>query len=161
VIHAASIGNTMNSPMTGQTTALSQDDVMLLIADGASGGYPLDPIRLMKGGFIVSEIGVEAWRPLFNFHPYHYGPFDSSVYGAVDRLVAGGLLAATPVGGYNTYAVTDTGHRRAADLEGLIGERAAGWLRRIGRYVTSRSFTDLLKEIYERYPDFAVNSRVR
>jgi uncharacterized protein len=147
--------------MIGQTTALSQDDVLLLIADGASGGYPLDPIRLMKGGFIVSQIGAEAWRPLFNFRPYHYGPFDSSVYGATDRLVAGGLLAATPAGRHNTYAVTDAGHEHASELEKLVGEPAAGWLRSIGSYVTSRSFADLLKEIYETYPDFAVNSRVR
>jgi uncharacterized protein len=151
----------MNSLMIAQTTALSQDDVLLLIADGATGSYQLDPIRLMKGGFIVSQVGAEAWRPLFNFHPYHYGPFDSSVYGAVDRLVADGLFAATPAGRYNTYAVTDAGHQRAADLEGLVGEQSAGWLRSVGSYVTSRSFAKLLKEIYERYPDFAVNSRAR
>jgi hypothetical protein len=32
---------------------LTPDDILLLVADGASGRFPLDPIRLMKGAFLA------------------------------------------------------------------------------------------------------------
>ncbi len=47
--------------------SVDRQDIMLLIADGADGPYPLDPIRLMKGCFIVDQIGPDDWKDLFAF----------------------------------------------------------------------------------------------
>lgn len=140
---------------------LTQDEVLLMIADGGEETFPLDPIRVMKGAFLVSQIGAQEWRSLFNFRPYHYGPFDSSVYTARDRLLAAGLLSATPVGRYDRYAVTDSGRTYVAELEQRLSGRDADWLRQVGRYVTSRSFSQLLEEIYEKYPEYAARTVMR
>ncbi len=48
--------------------SVDRQDIMLLIADGADGPYPLDPIRLMKGCFIVDQIGPDDWKDLFATH---------------------------------------------------------------------------------------------
>lgn len=147
--------------MSAPTDTLTQEDVLLLLADGATGSYPLDPIRLMKGAFLVSRLGRPAWRTLFDFRPYHYGPFDSGVYSARDRLVRSGLLDAERVGRYPRYELTSEGRARVAELErGAAGDHA-DWFRQIGRYVTTRPFAQLLEEVYERYPDFAVRSVMR
>ena len=137
---------------------VDRQDVMLLIADGAGGTFSLDPIRLMKGCFIVAEIGPPEWRDLFEFRPYDYGPFDPSVYRARDALVGKGLLEARPVGRYSHYAITDAGRERANEIAGGMDQRIAQWLRDIGHWVTSKSFNDLLREIYDRFPDYATRS---
>lgn len=139
-------------------THLDRQDVVLLIADGAEGSYPLDPIRLMKGCFLVSQLGRPAWKELFRFEPYDYGPFDSDVYRSRDALVSRGLLAAAPAGRYSTYSLTAAGRERVASLRAALGSNA-DWFAQIGRYVTSRSFTDLLDEVYAQYPEFATKSR--
>lgn len=138
---------------------LDQQDVVLLIAAGADGSFPLDPIRLMKGCFLVSQLGTAEWKTLFNFRPYDYGPFDSTVYSARDALVAHSLLAVDWSNRYGSYSLTDRGRERVQQLRQVVGDFAADWFTHIGRYVTDRSFTRLLDEIYAKFPDYATRSR--
>jgi hypothetical protein len=140
------------------TRPLTQEDLILTLADGATGPYDLDRIRLMKGCFIVSERGRREWRNLFEFRPYAYGPFDRSVYSARDAAIADGLLMNDPHGRYDDYALTDSGRARVAEVEAAIGGANADWVRRVGHYVTSKSFAQLLREVYARWPDYASRS---
>ena len=148
--------------MPDQVNALrpTSENALLLIADGATGGYPLDTIRLMKGAFFVDQLGPDPWCELFSFRPYRFGPFDSSVYTVRDGLVRDGLLERHGAGRYATYSLTDAGRVRAGEV-GQADQRIADWLRNIGRWVTGKSFSDLLKDVYERYPEFATQSVMR
>jgi hypothetical protein len=137
--------------------SLAADDLLLLIADGASGRFDLDPIRLMKGGFIAWQQGPEEWKDLFAFRAYDYGPFDSRLYRVRDDLIQSGLLRVTRKGRYDSYELTDAGRARVADLAQQEPEQA-DYLRRVGAWVTSLSFSDLLTEIYGAFPEFATNS---
>ena len=40
-----------------------------------------------------------------------------------------------------------------------IGDANVVWLRSAREFLTTRPFTQLLRDIYEEYPEFAVNSR--
>lgn len=143
----------------GQNRALSREDVVLLLADGAEGGFPLDPVRLMKGAFLVVQRGRADWKSLFNFEAYDYGPFDRRVYDVRDRLIYEDLIQAIP-GRYDSYELTDHGRQAVEEVAADLGEDA-DWIRRIGRYVTTRSFESLLNEVYDAHPEFAVRSRFR
>lgn len=139
---------------------LSREDILLLIAEGGEHGpYPFDAIRAMKGCFLVSQRGRSAWRNQFSFRPYDYGPFDPAVYRTRDQLIADGLLAETP-GQYPGYVVTDVGRARCQRLE-ADDYAAAEWLRKIGRWTTSRSFGELLREVYAKFPKYATRSIAR
>jgi uncharacterized protein len=140
---------------------LTQDDVLVLIADGATGPYELDPLRLMKAAFLVSQRGRPEWQELFKFRAYNYGPFDPSVYGARDRLIAQGLLQKNSERRYETYALTDAGRERAQELAEAVGDENAEWFRSIGAYVTNHSFATLLRQIYTAFPRFAARSIAR
>lgn len=139
---------------------VGRDDLLLLMAKGAEeGAYPFDAIRAMKSSFIVSQRGLTEWRQIFDFRPYDYGPFDASVYRSRDSLVAQGLLELQP-GSYDATCLTEAGQRRAQELEGQLGP-SADWLKQIGRWASSRSFAQLLREVYSEYPDFAARSIAR
>ena len=137
---------------------LDRQDILLLLAAGAEGPYPFDPIRAMKGCFIVSEIGRNDWREQFGFRPYDYGPFDPSVYRARDALLQKGLLEAHATSRYASYGPTEAGRERVAQLQAQLSDEDARWLRQVGQYVSSRSFTDLLDEIYAQFPKYAERS---
>jgi hypothetical protein len=140
---------------------VTREDLVLVLADGADGGkYPFDPVRLMKACFVTSMAGREVWRPLFRFRAYDYGPFDAGVYAARDSLIAHGMLDATHEGRYDSYVVTETGRARVAQLEadGELQADELAWLRRVGGWVSSKSFSKLLDEIYARWPEYATNS---
>jgi hypothetical protein len=142
------------------TPTLSIEDVILLVAAGAEGPYQLDPIRIMKGSFIASQAGRSPWRDQFHFRPYDYGPFDRRVYDARDNLVQQELVDVDRSRRYDTYVLTDAGRARVAELEAQFPDDCA-WLERVGQHVTSRSFSRLLDEIYERWPEFATRSVAR
>src|SRR4051795_12531193 len=93
---------------------VTREDLVLAVAAGADGPYELDPIRLMKACFLVSQRGRAAWKGLFDFQPYAYGPFDRSVYAARDALLDGGLLLADTTGRYPNYSLSDEGKNEAA-----------------------------------------------
>jgi hypothetical protein len=149
--------------MSGRAAArqLTREDVVLAVAAGADGPYDFDPIRLMKACFLVSQQGRQAWRGLFNFEPYDYGPFDRSVYVARDVLLASGMLQEARRGRYPTYSPTEQGNARVGEIATAIGEHDAHWLAGIGSYVTSKSFSRLLDEVYAAFPAYAVRSVAR
>lgn len=146
--------------MDPSETDLTREEVLLLVAEGGGDGlYRFDAIRAMKGCFLVSQRGRSSWRDLFAFSPYDYGPFDSGVYAARDQLISQGLIITTP-GQYPGYAVTEAGQARCRELETADPE-AATWLRKIGRWTTSRSFGELLREVYSEFPEYATRSIAR
>lgn len=139
---------------------LTQEDVLLLLVAGGDGPYPIDPVRLMKGAFLVVERGRSEWKRLFHFEAYDYGPFDPRVYDARDSLVRKGLLEVVPGGRYDTYRLTDDGRARVEDLSKSSGSDFQ-WLLRVGRFVSARSFAHLLEEIYAEYPQYRERSIFR
>lgn len=140
---------------------IQPEDVVLLIAAGASGPFEFDPIRLMKGAFLVSQRGPTEWRGYFDFSPYSYGPFDSGVYVLRDKLLSAGLLRAEPHGRYESYQLTDGGKRRVAELRTTLPKQTSEWVSSVGSYVTSKSFSRLLREIYAAFPGYATRSVLR
>ena len=139
--------------------SLTREDLLLLLVDGAGGGYPADPVRLMKGAFLVVKRGRSDWNRLFDFQAYDYGPFDRTVYDTRDALVRRGLLEVRS-GRYEHYALTEDGQAQADSLRSVLGEDAE-WIRRIGHYVSTRSFSQLLDEIYSAYPEYRERSVYR
>lgn len=140
---------------------IKPEDVVLLIAAGADGPYGFDPIRLMKGVFLVSQRGPEEWRAWFDFSPYSYGPFDSGVYALRDRLLRDGHLDAEQHGRYANYFLTDSGKGRVQQLKDELPAKTVDWLASIGSYVTSKSFARLLREVYAAFPEYATQSVMR
>ena len=138
---------------------IDRDDLLLVIAEGAANApYPFDAIRTMKSAFIVWRRGLPEWRGLFDFQPYDYGPFDAAVYRSRDSLLEKGLLERA--GGYDACVLTDAGRERVVELEAGLGENA-DWLRKIGWWASSRSFAQLLREVYAEYPEYAARSIAR
>jgi hypothetical protein len=138
------------------SASLTREDVLLLLVDGAEGKYPTDPVRLMKGAFLVVRRGRNEWKHLFDFREYDYGPFDPQVYDTKDHLVIRGLLDVRR-GRYEQYELTDRGAEEAESACERLGDDAE-WIRRIGNYASTRSFNQLLDDIYTEYPEFRERS---
>jgi len=139
---------------------MDKDLIILSLASGARGPYPLDPIRIMKGAFLVSQLGSPELKKHFAFKPYNYGPFDLSVYETLDQLKKRNLLAEVKEGDskYPTYSITAEGSTALTTVSSGANEKELSWLKDISAYVTSRSFEDLLTEIYKRFPTYAEKS---
>lgn len=145
------------------TEMLERKDWLVLFLGLPAESYPVDQIRVMKGMFLWSKEGPQEAQQLYRFEPYNYGPFDTTVYRDLDVLESEGLIGVESYVGnrQRRYFLTPAGEQRASQLSARVLPKAMAKLRDIKRHVTSLPFADLLKSIYQRYPDYAVNSVAR
>ena len=65
-----------------------EEFILAAMAPGAN--YCYSPVQVQKLLFLLDrQIPREVNGPHFHFEPYHYGPFDSSVYSQLEQLANG------------------------------------------------------------------------
>jgi DNA-binding PadR family transcriptional regulator len=137
------------------------DWLLLLIADagGENASQPIDPVRIMKGLFLLSKEDIIPRGDQYSFSAYAYGPVAFEVYDDLDKQVAAGLISAEAVPGrtWSVYRATPVGLERAKRLASQLGAKGRAIMEK-RRYVLSRPFVRLLREIYDRFPEYAVNT---
>jgi uncharacterized protein YwgA len=123
----------------------------------------LDPIRVQKGLFILTEETPEDWLPSearYRYEPYRYGPYSAEIYYDLDKLEGLGYVTATRVRGqsWNYYSLTSEGQELARSVAKGMDSRTVQYLQKVRDFVGGLSFRKLLTTVYEHYPDYAVNS---
>ncbi|MBB3931711.1 uncharacterized protein YwgA [Kaistia hirudinis] len=127
----------------------------------AADGKPYTPVQVQKAAFLVTRNipGIVTEGPAFNFAPYDYGPFDSSVYSEVESLQNQGLATVgQSYGRWRTYAANQAGIEAGAQVLAAIPEAQREYILEVARWVRSLDFATLVKSVYQAYPDMKVNS---
>jgi uncharacterized protein YwgA len=138
---------------------------LFVALEGAPDG--LDPVRVQYGMFLFTMEGQAPESAKYTFEPYDYGPMSPAIYSDLDELVRQGLLVARPVEGkrWSRYGATNAGlHSGARTLGTIEAEGHAQAVRAMHRLklrVSTMSFDRLLDDVYERYPEYTVNSVFR
>lgn len=134
---------------------------LVVLAVSAGGSRVLTPVQLQKSIFLISEANLPGIPDsLYNFEPYHYGPFDATIYKDADHLHEKGLVLRAPSreGAWTDTMITPDGLQRAIKLQGELDSSTTEKIREIVAHVQSLSFNELLKDIYDKHPEYQVNS---
>lgn len=123
----------------------------------------LDPVRIQKAMFLLSEEGPAPLKHLYEFQPYHFGPCSFDLYRDLDALEAEGVVKSDVPPGqtWKIYELTEKGQEvgRAALASAGAAERSA--VQSTMDFVLTRSFRRLLKDVYAKYPEYATKSVLR
>lgn len=144
---------------------LQRTDLPLLLAAGElrtpAETEPLDRLRLQKAVFLVEQRGPAEWRGLYDYEPYDWGPYSSLLQSDVRALLIAGEMDKEewPNRRYGGYRTGTAGQARVAVLLQEIDAEHLEFLRSVRRFVTTRSFRQLLRDVYSAFPNYAVNSR--
>lgn len=138
-------------------TLAPQDWLLIYLSECEN--KPVDPIRIMKGMFLHAQESPIPPSESYAFVPYTYGPFTKNIYQDLDNLEHQGLITRNSQGPRWDYrACTATGLQKATLLRNRVSPDALTSIVSIKEKVLSLSFNDLLREVYSKYPEFAVNS---
>jgi hypothetical protein len=143
--------------------AMDNKDWIILAADAAAPG-PLSPVQLQKTLFILKqELPGEVGAGFYQFRPYNYGPFSSPIYSDAEVLAKQGLITIDTVPGQSwpNYSITAAGRAYAQELVLRASGPAVPYLRSLVDWATKIRFQDLLRSVYAKYPEYAVNSVFR
>ena len=132
-----------------------------MVVSGRKGpdATPIDPLRLMKTLFVFSrQLNLDT-PEFYQFKPYSYGPFAREIYPDLEQLEFDGLIEAVPNPGrtWPRYRATAAGAESVAGLD-ASGEWMGDHLLDVRDWATSISFRDLLRSVYQQWPDYATNS---
>jgi uncharacterized protein YwgA len=116
-------------------------------------------VQLQKLFFLLDRnIGDHLGGTYFNFEPYHYGPFDRTVYLEIEKLVNKGLCAVTVNGNVKKYYLTVEGQKAGDYVSHTIEESLFEYMKDVNSYVRRLSFQNLIKAVYEVYPEMKAKS---
>lgn len=133
----------------------------IIIAMAPAKRSPFTPVQMQKLMFLLdAELSDAIGGPLFSFEPYHYGPFDKSIYACLRGLNELGHVHIVAVEGqwWADFSLTAQGQ-----VEGDNGlAQLDTWVREAietySKWVSGLSFSQLVSAIYKKYPDTKVNS---
>lgn len=114
----------------------------------------------MKGLFLLSkELKLENF---YTFEPYLYGPCSFDIYNDLNAFLKENLLTTIkfPTSYWSYYKVTPQGADKSKKILQFMSEEMITKMKEIKKTVVNKSFIDLLRYIYEKYPEYAVNSIV-
>jgi hypothetical protein len=133
---------------------------LLLIALSAGGKAEHTPVQVQKLMFLVEQnVAKLIGGPFFEFKPYDYGPFDSSIYELLRQLESAGFMSASLTNkGWKKYSLTEAGIAKASELSSVIDDSAMDYIKKASIFVRTLSFVDLVSSIYKAYPEMKVNS---
>ncbi len=122
-------------------------------------GERLEPIQVQKTLFKFSEESGADESERYDFEPYNWGPCSFDIYDDLAELREEGLVEFQPSGrGWNVYRVTEKGTQAALELRDSVDSDLVSTMDDIREYVTSRSYSKLLKDVYSDYPNSAERS---
>src|SRR5262249_46618280 len=117
-----------------------------------------------KALFLIGRNMPDLVGPEFYaFEPYNYGPFDAGVFDDARALARRGLAVETQhPRSWNRYAPTPAGVAAGEKLaEENIPHDARRYVKDVVAWVRSLSFRDLVRAIYDAYPDTKARSIFR
>lgn len=130
-----------------------------LLAIASANGASVSPVQLQKALFVLGrELPDLVGEGYYDFQPYNYGPFDSTVYEDAEALAEDGLVSINRPYRWSEYAATPEGMHLAASLRERASPSAAQFLSDLVSWARQLTFQDLVRAIYARYPDTRAKS---
>lgn len=120
----------------------------------------MTPVQVQKSLFLVGK-KLEQEGDFYTFKPYDYGPFSKTIYHDLDTLAIDDYIEIQGGFRFREYVATDKGIDRAkAAMEQLDGDTQE-FVENVVKWTQSLTFTELVTEIYKRYPETKINSVFR
>ena len=134
-----------------------------LLAIASAGGEPIQPVQLQKALFLLGRERAVHVPGFYEFEKHNWGPFSKAIFEDAEKLEAEGLVVIVrlPWRSMKEYLPTEAGKRMAESFMKEVPGDSGSYLMRAVQWVRSLSFSELLTQIYKRYPEFRTNSLFR
>ncbi|MGD0954337.1 MAG: hypothetical protein ABR985_18420 [Methanotrichaceae archaeon] len=141
----------------------TQRAILILLESEDKNGVKYSPIpgstHLVKELFAVSKDNLgKKLIPELRFEPDNFGPFDETIYAALESLKDSGFVYIESSPHHNKIKLTDKGKMISDDLWARLKDDVKILFSYTKRNFNHLSSEQLLEKIYSAYPEMTVNS---
>jgi len=122
---------------------------------------PLDRLRLMKTLFLIWRRHLRADdADFFQFRPYLYGPCSFELYSVLETMQEGGSIVheSHPGERWGNYILSHRGKEEAQEARERADANELKAIEEIVKFASTASIGELLNQVYEEAPEYAVKS---
>jgi hypothetical protein len=131
----------------------------VLLALNFGGVRGLSPVQLQKSLFLVSMEVPEVRVNFYDFFPHNYGPFCTQIYTDAEHLAQDGLVVIERAQqSHSMFLITPIGEARVEHVRREVSQRVWNYLQTAVEWTQHQSFSGLIRAIYDKYPEYRVNS---
>lgn len=132
---------------------------LVLASMATQGQAEFSPVQLQKLFFLIDErASKRLGGKKFSFTPYHYGPFDKSVYAELQAASEAGQVAISTTDRWRTFKLTPDGEAEGRRILEGLDEPVVEFLCKTAAFVRGHSFQELVRSIYKAYPEMRAKS---
>jgi len=132
---------------------------IILASFAAEPNSIFSPVQIQKLLFIIEKkIANRIGGPFYNFQPYLYGPYDKDIYNSLNELHSEKYLNKISDYTWYNYSLTNEGYEKGFALFNGLEHNLKDYLKALSKYVRSRSFSELVTDIYNEFPEMKINS---
>lgn len=137
------------------------DLVLAALASVPDADY--QPVHMQKLFFLIDEnCADEIGGKKFNFTPHDFGPYDKTVYDAVEELAGRKLMRfVNHRSRYRTYALTPEGLEKGRKLAKTLPPDVEEYIVDVVRWLLRSDFDKIVQVIYKEYPAMKKHSVYR
>jgi len=138
---------------------MDRNDYVLSALAAAGAGASFQPVHVQKLFFLLDKEASHLFEgPHFTFRAYDYGPFDRAVYSVLDSLASEGLIEVETFGSQRRYCLSAEGFTKGNTVFSNLPPDVRAYLQNLTVFVKNKSFRDLVKFVYARYPEMKERS---
>jgi len=139
---------------------MNRDDFILgALASSPSATY--SPVQVQKLLFLLDrKIPAHVGGPHFHFEPYHYGPFDKTIYRYLEVLEGKGAVEILRDDDLRRrrYRLTAKGQSQGEQVLQALPDQIRDYVKEVAKFVRKASFAELVSAVYRAYPEMKANS---
>ncbi len=145
---------------------LTDRQKIVIAAMAAVPAASFESVHVQKLFFLIDErLADKIGGRQFNFQPYHFGPFDKSVYEELAVLDKKGLVEIGHImirgRPHRSYSLSVDGQREGRENLENFNENVRDYLTKLSTWVRDLSFAQLVGSIYRAFPEMRKNSIFR
>ena len=153
-------------PTPSRHKQLATEDIVLSVLYASEGRPIRGKLVFMKTVFVAIKQVFQDYEREFGFIPYDYGPYSPRFAKTLNDLLERGLVTSRIVQisedkvRYD-YSLTPSGRIQAEESYGMLSPEQANLLKTLVGRLEGLGYTDFLRYVYSRYPEYAIASKIR
>ena len=140
--------------------SISIDEWILILLYAQKDKPITGKLMFVKQAFLLAKDVIPSLGARFKFYPYSFGPYSKEFAKSVNDLIEKGYITLEVDNDIYRFRLSTKGKEIAEDAFNKLPDKYKMILKRKRRGWDQLGYTGIVRLVYTKYPEYAVNSKI-